>query len=407
MILEYDVIIVGAGPAGSTVARSCAKQGLKTLLVEKDRFPRYKPCAGCLSPRVLGVLDFDITDVIESIVSRVKFTYQLKDPFSIISPNPIAYLVMRDSFDQFLCRKAQEWGADLYEGKVAGFQQDAEGVDVSIEGGKSPRCQYLVGADGARSIVARSLQEGMRKKTGIALQGERWWTSGIRKGRSSVHLDLGVVPNGYGWIVPKGNLISIGIGVILPSRGVKLKSRFERFIGTVDYIKGIEMEKTSFYPLPTFTGEEQLFSQGRVLLVGDAANLMDPLTGEGIYYAVRSARVAAETIIKANEGGREGINGYRKALKSTLLEDLTAALRLSKAIHRFPRLAYRVLKSNKTLGFIYLQILAGNADYRAFSRGMLDGIRMRLGEGRKPSLNSPGSSGEKRPHPRVPVRGAQ
>lgn len=117
MVLKYDVVIVGAGPAGSTTARLCAKKGLKTLLIEKERFPRYKPCGGCLSPRVLRELDVDIGGVIEDTVSGAKFTFQLRDPFSIVSQNPVGYLVMRDSFDHLLCRKAQEGGADLYEGR--------------------------------------------------------------------------------------------------------------------------------------------------------------------------------------------------------------------------------------------------------------------------------------------------
>ncbi len=136
VVLEYDVLIVGAGPSGSTAARFCAKKGLRTLIVEKDRIPRYKPCGGCLSPRVLRELDFDIGEVVENTVFEAKFTFRSKDPFSIVSNDPIGYLVMRESFDHLLCQKAQEEGADLYEGrKVVGFQPDVEGVDVSIEGG--------------------------------------------------------------------------------------------------------------------------------------------------------------------------------------------------------------------------------------------------------------------------------
>ena len=380
MILKYDVVIVGAGPAGSTAARLCAKRGLKTLLIEKEQLPRYKPCGGCLSPRVLRELDVDIRGVIENTVYEAKFTFQLKNPFSIVSPNPVAYLVMRDSFDHLLCRKAQEGGADLYEGRrVIGFQQDAEGVDVSINGGESVRCCYFVGADGARSIVARSLHRGMVKRTGMALEGEGRLTPEIRRRWSFVHLDLNAVPFGYGWIFPKGNLVSIGIGALFPSKGVKLRSRFERFIGSVGYIRGVRIEKASFYPPATFSGDDLPVSRGRVLLVGDAANLTDPMTGEGIYYAVRSGQMAAEAIVKALREDQKRISGYQEALKCSLFQDLTVALKLAKAIYRFPKLAYNILKSNTDLGFFYLQVLAGNAHYGAFSGEMVGGIRRRLG----------------------------
>lgn len=373
------MIIVGAGPAGSTAARSCAEKGLKALLIEKDRLPRYKPCGGFLSPRVLKELNFDIGEVIESTVLEAKFTFRLKDPFSIVSPDPIGYLVMRDSFDHLLCRKAQERGADLYEGRrVVTVRQDAEGVDVSIAGGESIRCRYLIGADGARGVVALLLNGGMTRKMGVALEAEGRLPTGIRKEWSSVHLDCGVIPNGYGWIFPKGNFVSFGIAAILPSKGTKLRSRLERFIAGLDYIRGVGMEKVYFYPLPTFSGDDLLLSKGRVLLVGDAANLIDPLTGEGIYYAIKSGQVAAEAIVKTIKEDRKRITGYRETLKCTLLADLAAALRLSKAIYGFPRLAYTVFKSNKSLGLFYLRILAGNARYGTFSRRMVDEIRRHL-----------------------------
>ena len=380
VVLEYDVVIVGTGPSGSTTARFCAKKGLRTLLIEKDRFPRYKPCGGCLSPRVLRELDFDIGGVIESTVSEAKFTFQSKDPFSIASQDPIGYLVMRQSFDHLLCRKAQEEGADLYEGRsVVGFQQDAEGVDVSIKGVESVRCRYLVGADGARSIVAQSLRGGVMNKTGMAFVAEGRLASEIPEKWSFVHLDFGSVPHGYGWIFPKGKLVSTGIGTLFPSKGMKLKSRFERFISSVDYIRGVRMEKVCFHPLPAFTAEDLPVSKGRVLLVGDAANLMDPMSGEGIYYAVRSGQMAGEAIVRGIKEDQKGISGYREGLERSFFQDLTMALKLAKAVYRFPKLAYAVLKSNKDLGHLYLNLLAGNARYEAFSGKMADGIKRRLG----------------------------
>jgi geranylgeranyl reductase family protein len=380
MALDYDVIIVGAGPAGSTAARFCARKGLRTLIIEKDRFPRYKPCGGCLSPRVLKELDFEIGGVIQGTVCEARFTFQLEDPFSITCQDPIGYLVMRESFDDLLCRKAQEEGADLYEERrVVGFRQDGQGVDVSIEGGESVRCRYLVAADGARSTVSQSLRAGVMKKAGMAFVGEVRFPYEIQGRWSFVHLDLGGVPYGYGWIFPKGDLVSIGVGALFPSKGMRLKTRFERFIARVDYIKGAEMESARFYPLPTFSPDDLPISRGRVALAGDAANLMDPMTGEGIYYALRSGHMAGEAVVKAVEEDRKGINGYQEVLKRTLFGDLMMALKLARFIYRFPKAAYNMLKSNRKLGLLYLDILAGNARYEAFSGKMAEGIRRRLG----------------------------
>lgn len=381
MALEYDVVIVGAGPAGSTAAQFCAKEGLKTLLIEKERFPRYKPCGGFISPRVLKQFDFDIEGIINSKVSEVRFTFKSKEPFSIGSKDPIGYLVMRDSFDHLLCRKAQEAGAEFYEGKrVEGFRQDTEGVDLAMMGGESVRSRYLIGADGARSTVRSSLYPGVTQKAGIAMTGEGYWAAGFQGRLTPVHLDLGCVRFGYGWVFPKGNFASIGIGVLLPSRGKKLRSQFGHYVRRMSNSLGMTMEKTCFHPLPTFYGDDVPRAKGRVLLVGDAANLMDPLTGEGVYYAVRSGKMAAEAVVAAIKQEPRKIRTYLDSLKHVLVRDLDVALKLAGAIYRVPRLAYTVLKSSRNLGFLYIHMLYGKALYGDFSREMVDGIRGRSGE---------------------------
>jgi geranylgeranyl reductase family protein len=379
--LEYDVIIVGAGPAGSTAARYCGKEGLKTLLVEKERFPRYKPCGGFISPRVLGQLDFPIEGIIDSTVCEVRFTFKSKDPFSIASRDPIGYLVKRDSFDHLLCRKAQEAGAEFYEGRrVVGFQQDSEGVDISMMEGEPLRCRYLVGADGARSIVRNSLFPGVTPKAGIAMAGEGCLAPGFQRRSVSVRLDLGAVPSGYGWVFPKGKFASIGIGALRPSKETKLRNRFEHFVESMNKTMGVRMKKACFHPLPTFYGDDLPRAKGRVLLVGDAANLADPLTGEGIYYAVRSGKMAAEAIVAAIKHEPGKIKPYLGSLKRLLMRDLGVALKLANAIYRVPRLAYTVLKSSRNLGFLYVHLLCGKALYSDFSREMVGGIKGRLEE---------------------------
>jgi geranylgeranyl reductase family protein len=377
--LEYDVIVVGAGPAGSTAARFCAREGLRTLLIEKDRLPRYKPCGGCLSPRVLREFDFDIGGVVESTVHEAKFTFRLGEPFSIWREDPIGYLVMRESLDHLLWRKAQEGGADLFEGRgVSGFHQDEEGVDVFITGGESIRCRYLVGADGARSIVAQSLRGGLRIRAGMAIVGEGRLPPGLERKWSFVHLDFGGIPHGYGWMFPKGDRISMGIGTLLPSRGVRLKSRFERFVQGVNYVGAVEMERVSFHPLPTFSGDDLPVARGRVLLAGDAANLMDPMTGEGIYYAVKSGHIAAEAIVKAIAEDRGEINEYQDVLRRAFFDDLSVALKLARTVYRFPKMAYTILKSTKSTDHLYLNVLAGNIRYGAFYGEMAERIKRRF-----------------------------
>ena len=128
MDFDYDVVVVGAGPGGSTAARFCAQAGLKTLLIEKEKMPRYKACGGCLSLKIIHLLGFDLGVMLENIIYEVKFTYRLKDAFCIESKQPMAFMVMRGRFDEFLAKKALEKGAEFLEcRKVVGIEEKIEG----------------------------------------------------------------------------------------------------------------------------------------------------------------------------------------------------------------------------------------------------------------------------------------
>jgi flavin-dependent dehydrogenase len=141
MGFDYDVIVVGAGPGGSTAARFCAQGGLKTLLIEKERMPRYKACGGCLSLKTVHLLGFDVNPVLENTIYHAKFTYRLKDSFYLKSTQPMAFMVMRDRFDQFLVKKALEKGAGILEGvSVVGVKGESDGVEVELNEGEKIRC---------------------------------------------------------------------------------------------------------------------------------------------------------------------------------------------------------------------------------------------------------------------------
>jgi len=373
MNFDYDVIVVGGGPGGSTAARFCAKAGLKALIIEKEKFPRYKPCGGCLSTKTVHLLGLNLTSVIENTIYGSKFTYRSKDPFFIETKDPIAFLVMRDRFDQLLINNALEEGAEILEGeKVTGVEEKGDGVEVELAKGKRFHSRYLIGADGPESIVARSLPLPPRRNNGngIAVESEIPFDSSIhfpQKELQFIHLDFGRIPNGYGWVFPKKEYLSIGIGgMFRETKKMNPRQYFSDFLKGLDYIPKGKTGRVMGHLLPSFYDENQKVSQGRFLLVGDAAHLMDPLQGEGIYYAIRSGMLAAEAITEWKKEGIAPSDYYQKAVYCDIYGNLKWALTFSRFVFRFTKLAYRTLKRYPDLGEFYLQVLEGKETYQGF-----------------------------------------
>jgi geranylgeranyl reductase family protein len=372
---DYDIIVVGAGPGGSTAARFCTQAGLKTLLIEKERLPRYKPCGGCLSTKTVHLVGFDLSPVVENTIYGAKFTYRSKDPFFIESKDPIAFLVMRDRFDQLLVDKALEDGATLLEGeKVTRVEEKANGVEVELGKRRRFHCRYLIGADGPESIVAKSLPLPAQRNdgNGIAIESEIPFDSSIafpQRELQCINLDFGRVPNGYGWVFPKREWLSIGVGgMFRETKKMNPRQYFKSFLKGLDYIPEGRAGKLIGHLLPSFYDEKQKVSQGRILLVGDAAHLMDPLQGEGIYYAIRSGMLAGEAITAWKREGIVPSDYYQRAVYDDICGDLKWALTLSRFVFRFTKLAYRTLKRYPELGEIYLQTLEGKETYQGFVR---------------------------------------
>ncbi len=385
MKFDYDVIVVGAGPGGSTASRFCAQAGLKTLMIEKEHLPRYKPCGGCLSVKTVYLLNFDLTPVIENTIRGAKFTYLLKDPFFIHSETPIAYMVMRDRFDQFLVEKALEKGAKILEGeKVSEIREGEDGIVVELMSGKSFRCECLIGADGPMSLVAKrlSLLPPDSNSGGFAVGSEVPIEEAPLFPKNEfhlLHLDFGGVPNGYGWVFPKREGLSIGIGGMFREQGkIKPRKYFNDFLGRLDYL-GEKKVKMMGHPLLAFYDEGQRIAQGRILLVGDAAHLMDPLQGEGIYYAIRSAMLATEAILQSKETGGVPSDLYQTAVHVHIFENLRWALYFSRFVFRFTKLAYKTLKFYPELGQLYLQVLEGKETYQSFVEKVKQRMKELLG----------------------------
>jgi geranylgeranyl reductase family protein len=367
---KYDVIIVGAGPAGAVLGYTLSEHGVETLLIEKEVLPRYKPCGGGLTLRSLRALPFDITEVIEDKTTQVKAFVQNSLAFSKTRTGAILGMVMRDRFDHFLVEKAVKAGVSLRDGTLFRSLSGQAG-DLRINTSKGVfRARVIVGADGVNSRLARALGLRVRREVMCAVQGEVFLFDPDLFGsfRSMAHFDFGVIPQGYAWLFPKRDHLSMG--VLTVSKEIKhLKSFFTGYLTT----KGLDVcgEVRSLKPhlIPYEADKRNILATDRGLVVGDAAGFADPITGEGIYYALRGAQIASEFLLRGLRKGYERVQEYTEALNKEFVPELTSAQRFAHILHRLPNFSSHVLKRyGDRFAEYHMQLITGEGAYGALHR---------------------------------------
>jgi len=375
---SYDVIVVGAGPAGATLAYELAKRGIGVLVLEKEKLPRYKCCAGGVTSKAAKLLDFDISEVAEDVIYEVSFTFDLGSPYLRQHSQPLIYTVMRDVFDHFLVKRAQQLGAVLMDDqKVTQIQVSADWVEISTADNIF-RSRLVVGADGAYSVVARELGVGRSIEYVAGIESEIVVPEGeLAKWKSRVQMDLGCIPGGYAWVFPKRNHLSVGVGC-LTSKARHLNRHHQKFLNSLS-IGNYTIARSSSHLIPTCT-RGRLVWQDKALLLGDAAGFADPLTGEGIYNAIQSAQLAAPVIENSLLKREVGLEDYQETVEQKIMSELRIARTLSKIFIRFPHLAFRMLKQGDGVWRTGCSLMLGEINYAAIKerKGGFKGIFNRL-----------------------------
>jgi geranylgeranyl reductase family protein len=375
---SYDVIVVGAGPAGATLAYDLAKRGIRVLLLEKERLPRYKCCAGGVTSKAARLLDFDISEVVEDAVHKASITFNVGNPYLGQSIEPLMYTVMRDAFDYLLVKKAQQLGAVVLDGeKITQIRVSPDWVEVSTAN-NGLRSRLVVGADGAYSAVARELGMERNIEYVAAIESEIAVPSDeLAKWKSRVQMNLGCVPGGYAWVFPKRDHLSIGVGC-LASTARHLSDHHQKFLTSLS-IGNYAVTRSSTHLIPSCT-KGNLVWQDKALLLGDAAGLADPLTGEGIYNAILSAQLAAPVIEDSLASDKMRLEGYQEAVNEKIMPELRTARVLSRFFVRFPHLAFEMLKRRSGVWRAGCGLISGELKYTDIKRraGGFKGIFNRL-----------------------------
>lgn len=341
----FDIVVVGAGPAGATAARVVASAGARVLLLDRAALGRDKPCGGGLTPRAWRGLDVDIDDLVLARVEGAQLQRGRSPSLRVGLAGGAVWMVLRRDLDRRLVEAADAAGARVHMTEaVTAIQREAPGrIRVRTDRG-SHRAGLVLLATGAEAPLRRSLGFAAptpRMAAALELEGRG---SCEAVGGSHFLFDYGV-PDGYAWIFPKGDWWNAGILTTRPGMGRELRSRLEGFMSA----NGMRFDDPRLVPeratgrrIPFWLGFGDIQSQG-VALIGDAAGLADPLFGEGIAQAISSGREAAIAALDVLAGRATGLEGYPRALRRSLGQHLRRTRQAARLLYAAPALSLRGL----------------------------------------------------------------
>ncbi|HET7648158.1 MAG TPA: geranylgeranyl reductase family protein [Gaiellaceae bacterium] len=344
----HDVAIVGAGPAGSTAAYRLASAGARVLLVDKAAFPRDKPCGGGVTGRAARLLPFSIEPVVEDVVERLECGLRYRHRFSRRAATPLAYMTQRRRLDHFLLEQAAAAGAEVRERTTL----DAREADARI----------VIGADGCNGAAAKQLGLAEEVVHGVALEANYPHDARFA---GAMLLEIAVVRGGYGWIFPKGDHVNVGVGGN-HEEGPRLRDELRRMCEHY----GVDPDAaadTRGYRLPMRRPGTTL-ARGLTAVIGDAAGLVDPFSGDGMYEAFYSAKLVADAALDVLAGRADTLAPYQAQVERRIAPLARAGWGAKTAFERFPRTTFALARLPVTFRALE-KLLTGDLPHPSEARG--------------------------------------
>jgi geranylgeranyl reductase family protein len=363
--MTYDVIVVGGGPGGSTAAREAAAAGARVLLLDRASFPRDKPCGGGVNLRAARLLPFSIAPVVERSITAVRFSHRMERAFTRRYPGTLTYMTQRSRLDAYLIEQAVAAGVEVRECEPVRAIDMGGPVTVRARAGVY-QAHTLIGADGANGVTAKLTGMAGERDAALALEGNIYPAmDALAAWEHTLALDLGGIPGGYGWLFPKGDHVNVGVGGWKYLAG-GFRPRLDRLTRHYGFDPAA-LENLRGHHLPVRRPGAPL-ARGPVVLVGDAAGLVDPLSGEGIYAAILSGKLAAAHLLAAIDVGRPDVSGYARAVQAALGPELRDSGRLQDVFNLVPSAYVEILRRSDRLWTWLCRIIRGEETYTSLKR---------------------------------------
>jgi geranylgeranyl reductase family protein len=367
----WDVVVVGAGPAGASAAYAAAVAGRKVLLLEKAALPRYKTCGGGIIGPSRDALPPGFELPLQDRVHAVTFSLNGRLTRTRRSRRMLFGLVNRPEFDHALVQSAVSAGAEVRTGvTVTRVEQhgpdvpDRRTVAVVLSGGREPvLARAVVGADGSAGRIGAHV--GVKtEQVDLGLEAEIPVPDSVAEDWAGrVLIDWGPLPGSYGWVFPKGNTLTVGV-ISARGEGAATKRYLDDFVGRLG-LAGFTPAISSGH-LTRCRAEDSPLSRGRVLVCGDAAGLLEPWTREGISFALRSGRLAGEWAVRvaqahdAVEARSQALN-YAFAVKSALGAEMGVGRRMHNVFARRPGLLHAALTGFRPAWNAFARVTRGTS----------------------------------------------
>jgi geranylgeranyl reductase family protein len=371
--IEFDAVIVGAGPAGATAARDLAHAGARVAIVD-DSHPREKPCGGGVTGRALEILDLDpaslpsrtIDDVTFSAIASGAKSAQGRDARVPLNGRAILRVYARERFDAVIVASAVRAGAVHLQARAAGLERERGTWRVRTTMGDLA-AHWIVGADGAASVVRKRVFRPFERAHLSIAAGS--YVEGAES--SSIVIGFTDTPRGYLWSFPRPGHLAVGACAQADEASpAALHAITDRWIDRYPAAQGRSRRRYA-WPIPSLDARainRERPSGDGWMLAGDAAGLVDPITREGIFFALRSGQLAAAAL-----AGRDPARRYAEAVRDELHDELRRAAILKAGFFRprFIHLLLDALDDSAAIRSVMIDLIAGRQPYRGLKRRLI------------------------------------